>query len=283
MWPGYGGPRRVRARWMRLAAFVGGQQLCGVRLGPEAVVFVRSPTTVPGLLRSFLPDFHAAVVGMLGGVVFAAAASVPSFPRRQPWEPHASVCCSACGSAGTSARPGLGSRVQGTAGSLWRSRSPRELLPGTGQGWRGLQGLVGFERHTGHITHLQQCSTAVSWGAKGPAAALCSALEGRLQQRQTFVNVNIAAASGGVAVTHPVASASAASLLAVHPPSRPVLLPATIPQGRVFGNRIPRRYIVVTGYGETDQGSGSDPFETGEGASTKGRQLQRGRAPGWAV
>lgn len=148
---------------------------------------------------------------------------------------------------------------------------------GGSKGWWGLRGTRAY------ITHLQQCSTAVSWGAKGPAAALCSALEGRLQQRQTFVNVNIAAASGGVAVTHPIASASAASLLAVHPPSRPVLLPATIPQGRVFGNRIPRRYIVVTGYGETDQGSGSDPFETGEGASTKGRQLQRGRAPGWAV
>lgn len=33
--------------------------------------------------------------------------------------------------------------------------------------------------------------------------------------------------------------------------------------GIIFGSRIPKHYFVVKGLGETDQGEGSDPWETG--------------------
>ncbi|KAL4452663.1 hypothetical protein ABPG75_008325 [Micractinium tetrahymenae] len=36
-----------------------------------------------------------------------------------------------------------------------------------------------------------------------------------------------------------------------------------IQQQHVVGMRIPRRYFVTKGFGETDQGAGADPFETG--------------------
>ena len=34
-------------------------------------------------------------------------------------------------------------------------------------------------------------------------------------------------------------------------------------EGLILGNRIPKDYFVTTGYGETDKGSGIDPWETG--------------------
>lgn len=33
--------------------------------------------------------------------------------------------------------------------------------------------------------------------------------------------------------------------------------------GVLFGSRIPKHYFLVKGFGETDQGDGSDPWETG--------------------
>jgi len=33
--------------------------------------------------------------------------------------------------------------------------------------------------------------------------------------------------------------------------------------GVLFGSRIPKHYFMVKGFGETDQGDGSDPWETG--------------------
>lgn len=39
--------------------------------------------------------------------------------------------------------------------------------------------------------------------------------------------------------------------------------PKLVRAGTVFGNRIPKQYFMNTGFGQTDQGSGIDPWETG--------------------